>query len=274
MYQCKFFYAEDKTPKKGENTVIAAWEVIADGNYSFDMTEDELLMKNMYCFVRTVSGSGVLETNEKKVILSGGKYIILPREEIMRYYSNGNLWTYYWVDFLNYSGDFSKIGKIMNIDYTEREKQLFDELLTAGTKYPYETRYINVIFSHYYYFMQIKDHDGSQEQYSPVFSEITSYIGQKLYGKITVQEIADFFGVSTRRIHQIFRENSGMSPKQYISHMKISKAKELLDRTSSTVADIAAILGYDSAYHFSAAFKKAQGISPRAYRNNESKVSN
>lgn len=93
-----------------------------------------------------------------------------------------------------------------------------------------------------------------------------AYIEQKLYSRLTVQEIADFFNVSTRRIHQIFRENSGLSPKQYVSNLKIEKAKQLLTRTSIPIAGIADVLGYDSPYHFSAVFRKKEGLAPSEFR--------
>lgn len=268
MYQCKFFYVPDKKPLNGADTVVAAWEITADDKYSFDMSEDAMQQKNMYCFIRTVSGEGVLETVDGSVTLSLGDYIVLPREDIQKYFSQSKIWSYYWVDFLLYSGDFSNVGRKRHAEHTEHEQRLFRELLETGIKFPYETQYINSIFNHYYLYMCFSDDGSAEKRPTLLFSDISSYIGQKLYGKITVQELADFFGISTRRVHQIFRENINTSPKQYISQQKMKKAEELLIKTSSTVADIAAILGYDSAYHFSSAFKKSHDMSPSIYRKN------
>ena len=79
-------------------------------------------------------------------------------------------------------------------------------------------------------------------------------------------EIAEFFNVSSRRIHQIFNETLHVSPKQYISDLKIEKAKQILEKTSMPIIDIADALGYYSAYHFSSAFQRRTGCSPSAYR--------
>ena len=64
--------------------------------------------------------------------------------------------------------------------------------------------------------------------------EICSYIEQKIYAKLSVQEVADFFQFSTRRLHQIFQQSCGMAPKQYISSRKIEKAKQILAMTAPT----------------------------------------
>lgn len=63
-----------------------------------------------------------------------------------------------------------------------------------------------------------------------------------------------------------FQQSCGMAPKQYISSRKIEKAKQILCTISISVTDLAALLGYDSAYHFSAAFKKLVGCPPSVFR--------
>ena len=151
--------------------------------------------------------------------------------------------------------------------FEEKERLLFEELLQVGRSYPEELWYINGIFIHYFYYLRFKDHPAEKNARQPILmEEICSYIEQKIYAKLSVQEVADFFQISTRRLHQIFQQSCGMSPKQYISSRKIEKAKQILCTIPISVTDLSALLGYDSAYHFSASFKKLVGCPPSVFR--------
>lgn len=272
MYQCTFFYTANRMIPENRSVVVAAWSVTADQNYVYNMAEDTLLLPKMYCFIRTIEGSGVIRTTRGDIELEKNAYILIPRKEILSYRSNFKIWSYYWVDFVlveNLSQRAASwVGKKMVAEFTPYEQAMFQELLNAGTQHPDEILYINGIFSHYFFHLYLNhDAQAQQEKRSVQFSEICAYVEQKIYSHLTVQEIADFFGVSSRRIHQIFRENAGISPKQYISDLKMEKAGQLLLHTSTPIVDIAEVLGYNSPYHFSSVFRKKAGCSPSAYRN-------
>ena len=56
-----------------------------------------------------------------------------------------------------------------------------------------------------------------------------------------------------------------LSPGQYISLIRMEKAKDLLSSGSCTVGEVAEMVGYSNIYYFSSAFKKAVGTSPSDY---------
>lgn len=270
MYQCTWFYTSDLILPKDKNAVAAAWSVEADEFYRYELQEDALSLKDMYCFVRTVDGAGCLETvSGEKIALPENSYMIIRRNRIKEYRSTDKVWKYYWVDFLYHTSPQIKTEKIYPAAFNEHEKELFEELLDIGRQFPNEIEYINAVFKHYYFSLtlrRVKKPDSSA--HSVKLSEVCAYIQQKLYSRITVTEIANFFNVSSRRIHQIFNETLHISPKQYISDLKIEKAKQILEKTSMPIIDIADALGYYSAYHFSSTFQRKTGCSPSAYRRN------
>lgn len=266
MYQCTSFYTENRLPPRQHNVVVAAWSVTADEDYAHDLTDDLLGLPKMYCLIRTIEGDGIIQTPHGKISLEPNSYILLPRKTILEYHSNFKIWSYHWVDFICEEAP-DCTGQKLYAAYVDYEEKLFQELLDAGTQHPEEIRYINGIFTHYFFYLRF--HSEKQEtpdRKSVQFSEIRGYIEQKLYTQLTVQAIADFFGISPRRIHQIFEKSAGLPPKQYISTLKIEKSKHLLAHTSLPIADIAEALGYDSPYHFSTVFRKKEGISPSSYR--------
>lgn len=82
----------------------------------------------------------------------------------------------------------------------------------------------------------------------------------------TVDEMADFCGLSNDHFRRIFKKRAGMLPKAYIDRLKLMKASELLVSTNQSVDEIARRLAYVDPYHFSRRFKQVIGFSPTNYR--------
>lgn len=83
---------------------------------------------------------------------------------------------------------------------------------------------------------------------------------------LTNQILAEQAMISEVYFRRIFKENFGVSPKQYIRDLRILKAKNLLKSNGySSIAHVAEEIGFTNIYQFSAAFKKATGYTPTEY---------
>jgi AraC-like DNA-binding protein len=100
-----------------------------------------------------------------------------------------------------------------------------------------------------------------------VISLITSYIENNYAKDLYLESIADEIGLSSKYISRIFKEITGTSITDYISLIRMSKAKELLVQTDLKIGDIAQQIGIESRTTFLRIFKKHEGISPIDYRN-------
>lgn len=78
--------------------------------------------------------------------------------------------------------------------------------------------------------------------------------------------LARQLGVSYSTLRRDFRDHLGMSLKQYQTESRIRRACELLRGSDRTIKEIAAHLGYNSAFHFSSQFQKATGLAPSHWR--------
>lgn len=78
-------------------------------------------------------------------------------------------------------------------------------------------------------------------------------------------EIAKVCGVSEGYFRKLFREYSGESPVSFRQKHRIEKAKQLLLLDIYSVGEIAEALHFSDIYHFSNTFKKATGVSPQKY---------
>ncbi len=77
--------------------------------------------------------------------------------------------------------------------------------------------------------------------------------------------LAALCGKSTVYFRKTFTAVYGVPPMQYLSDLRIRKAKQLLSSDYSSIAQIAQSVGYGSIYHFSKMFKNTVGISPTEY---------
>ena len=84
----------------------------------------------------------------------------------------------------------------------------------------------------------------------------------------TLEELSDRFEIPLTGMKNCFRSVYGTSIKAWLTDYRMNQAAELLrtDRGKS-VAEIAGMVGYDSASKFAIAFRKIMGMSPLEYRN-------
>ena len=82
----------------------------------------------------------------------------------------------------------------------------------------------------------------------------------------TVEELAEFCGISSGCFRRLFREYSGKSPVSYRTDLKINMAKNLLESGDMSLDAISESLGFESTSYFCRVFKKNTGFTPSKYR--------
>jgi len=98
------------------------------------------------------------------------------------------------------------------------------------------------------------------------FNWVLSYLSFHLAEPLSVAEIAQHAHLSPSRFSKLFRQHFGLSPHQYLLHLRIQHAQSLLNRTNLTLEEVADYCGFADVHHFSKAFKKIVGYSPGVYR--------
>lgn len=82
----------------------------------------------------------------------------------------------------------------------------------------------------------------------------------------SLSELGDLVGYSATYINRCLREETGYSFIQYVSMLRIAKAKEALVETDDKIKDIVARLGYQDLASFTRKFKEYEGVTPAEYR--------
>jgi AraC-like DNA-binding protein len=73
-------------------------------------------------------------------------------------------------------------------------------------------------------------------------------------------------GMSRAALYNKMKSITGAGAKEYITHIRIEKAKSLMENPSLSIADIAEMTGFTSQSYFSTAFKSQTGMTPSQYR--------
>ena len=83
---------------------------------------------------------------------------------------------------------------------------------------------------------------------------------------LMLQDVAKEVGMSNSRFSTVFSQQNGQTFTEYLIHIRLNKAKEMLRSTDIKNSQIAREVGYNDAHYFSYIFKKNTGITPTEYR--------
>ncbi|WP_231636282.1 helix-turn-helix domain-containing protein [Novosphingobium sp. ST904] len=73
-------------------------------------------------------------------------------------------------------------------------------------------------------------------------------------------------GLEERTLQRRFKSATGMKPTEYVQHLRIGKARELLEFTRRSIDQIAWSVGYEDATAFRRVFSRILGLTPGDYR--------
>lgn len=231
-----------------------------------------------FLLLLVLSGSGTVNQNGAVFPLRKGDCAFLNCIEPYSHHTNDDPWTLRWVHFngsnmssihrkfLERSGSVRFSVSDLRL-YTDLFQQLYDSsvsdsyvrdmeihqaisfLLTAAMKDCWNT-----------------DSHHIQQATNLRIEPVRQYLFSHYKEKISLEELSSRFFISKFYLSRLFREQYGMSVSDYILDLRIRHAKELLRFSALSLNEIAEQCGFYDLPYFSRTFKKAEGISPSAYR--------
>lgn len=110
----------------------------------------------------------------------------------------------------------------------------------------------------------------STRKYSAIVKKAVDYIKLHFESPLTLQGIAETIHVNASHLSRKFKEDTGMSIIDFINQNRIEAAKLYLQSNTSTITEIAFIVGFNDVNYFSRVFKKMTGLTPSQFRRKHS----
>lgn len=103
----------------------------------------------------------------------------------------------------------------------------------------------------------------------PQILKILEYLNLNFNENITTTTISDIFYISKSSLIYNFNKYIKCTPIEYLLNIRLTKAKEYLQKTNKGIGEIAELCGFSSANYFSLIFKKKENMSPLSYRKHQ-----
>ncbi|BFT76055.1 response regulator [Paenibacillus sp. P36] len=95
------------------------------------------------------------------------------------------------------------------------------------------------------------------------------YIRTHYHDDLSLEKVAAIVYLNPVYFSQLFKQKIGQGFKEYVTHLRLEQAKQLLLNPKLKLADVADRIGYQDMRHFSQVFRKKYGVTPSEYRNEQ-----
>lgn len=108
--------------------------------------------------------------------------------------------------------------------------------------------------------------DNATSGRNTIEKEMVSYIQQNYTEKISLKEFGSQFHLSEKYISRYFKEHFHITLSQYVNHLRLEHARQLLQDTALPITEVAMQSGYQNVSYFIRSFKETYGVPPLKYR--------
>jgi len=92
------------------------------------------------------------------------------------------------------------------------------------------------------------------------------YLQENFAGGVSIDRLAERAGMGPRNFIRRFKAATGRLPGAYVQMLRVSAAKEMLERGANSVQTVCAKIGYEDVAFFRSLFKRHTGMTPAEYR--------
>jgi AraC family transcriptional regulator of arabinose operon len=255
--------------------LIATDSVQAPKIYSIGFSDDPRVtrfgpsVRNQYIIHYVLSGKGSFNGNK---VEKGQGFLIVPGMYEEYHSDESDPWSFLWIisedPMMEYffsrhcANEETSIFKFYNLYELDL---IAKPLMSATNSFSSMTR-ISELFLHIFNAC-VAAESKPKKPITRIYLDFSvNYIKTNLHLPISVNDLCNTIGITQPYLYRIFKQELGLSPKQFILSCKLSEAKKLLLNTELSISQIADSVGYENVLEFSKFFSKQTNLSPTAYR--------
>lgn len=234
-------------------------------------------IRDHYLIHYIISGTGYYRIGRHTHQLrAGDTFLVYPNTEVVYNAAEADPWEYAWVGFTG--SDASMILKAT--DFTPENpfikntplgddihRQILHIYDARGNEFEHAVEMTGRLYTMLALFMHGATHSDSKNSANSYVQKGIEFISSNYSYPITVEDIADYVGVSRSHLFRSFETVLGQSPKEYLTDFRMKQACYLLEHSALSITAIANSLGFDNSLYFSKTFHKQKGLSPKEFRN-------
>ena len=232
-------------------------------------------MIDAFQIVQITGGHGIFEsarTREPQPISAGNVFLLFP--SIWHRYAPDPRagWTENWVECRGHAFDAALASGALNPDRPIRSadpafKNTFAEIHAWAMRDPLANQGVISALGLQLLALLIREvAPDNRSSEAALIRRAMMLMLERSHEPLNMPQLARELNVGYTRFRELFKAHAHTSPKQYHLRIRLDRARDLLRNTDKPLKEIAQLLGFHSAFHFSYQFRATQGLSPRAWR--------
>ena len=234
-------------------------------------------LKPHYMIHYILSGKGKFSIGGEVYLLEAGYgFLIMPDELVFYQADEKEPWTYVWVGFSGtQAGEYiENIGlsvrqPVFKSDASEELYRIVKDMMehnTFGLSNDLRRNgHLGVFLSVIAEGSRIEK-TNEADRANVYVRKAVSFIQSNYCNPIKVTDVAEYVCINRSYLYTLFQNSIGMSPQQFLTTFRITKATELLQLTALPIESIALSCGYRDPLVFAKAFRQMKKMSPTSYR--------
>ena len=232
-------------------------------------------VRNHYLIHYIINGTGIYVTKNMTFHLKAGDcFLVYPDVECMYQADHKEPWEYSWVGFAGvdaepiikaagFTPEHPLLRQLQNGDALGRQiHHIYD---ARGNTFSSSVEMSGRLYTALAYLLKNAGMHTAENSYNDYVKAAMDYMQSRYSYPITIQEVADYVGVSRSHLFRAFQQCTKQSPKEYLTSLRIEQACRMLDDTNLSITVVANSLGFDNSLYFSKVFRKSMGCSPTEY---------
>ena len=241
-------------------------------------------VRNHYLFHYVISGQGIMDWTDRDGVkreyrLEADQGFLICPGQVSTYAADKNRpWKYAWLEF-----DGLRVGEYVESAGLGLTQPVYTPQTTAQGQSLRDTMlYITEhsdasslhLIGHPFLFLdKLIQTSSTRRSLRGVrlkdfyIQEAITYMEQNYQRDLSVEELAGVCKLNRSHFSKLFKDSMGCPPQEFLIRLRLSKAADMMKGTSQSIGSIAVRCGYPNQLHFSRAFKKRYGVSPREWRN-------